>query len=130
MTQQTLKRNRLQAYMKMYWFVRRQGKEYAKKNYFNHKVIHQDFDMWIEITGREKVYIEEKKMLGYIEQILRHYIVTEERYNKFKKDHDKTNEFMRNELGYKHRNSFNASCFKWFQIEQFLDNFEKNLAIA
>ena len=111
--------------MKVYWFIKRKGKEYARENFYRPDAVHHDFNMWNLLTGRDDVYIEKARMEDYISTIIKHLLFTSNRYEKFKKDHQITDEIMYKKLGYKHMNSFLASVFKWKRIEAFMNEFEE-----
>jgi len=129
MKQSTIRYNRLKGFYKVYWFVRRKGKQYAKDNFYTPDKVLEDFHMWIELTGRERVYLEKNKAESFISDCMRHFLITEERYITFKKNHKKTDKFVAKKLGYTYK-SFTATAFKWNKVEMFLDIFEENLAIA
>lgn len=124
MKQRTYFYNNMKGYKSLYYYIRRRGKVYATESYFRPDVVRADFDKWIEGTGRERVYVKPEKMDEYISLILKHYIVTEKRYNQYKKDYKVTNEYVSQKLGYSNLNSFHTNILRWIKIEYFLDNLE------
>ena len=118
----------MNGYNKVYRYIRRQGKEYARANYFRPEVVRKDFDLWNEMTGREVVYVEPHRMERYIHHIMRHYLVTEPRYQEFKIKHKLSNSKFAKLLGYANRISFMTTPLRWMRIEQYIDIYEEKYA--
>ena len=130
MKQSTIKYNNLIAYNKVNRYIRSKGKDYAKANYFRPEVIRKDFDLWNEITGREKVYISAERMERYISNLVRHYLVTEPRFNEFKKAHGLGNKDFAEKLGYSSVGSFHRSAFRWMRLEKLMDTHQEMMQFA